>query len=504
MGRGVEGIRRVVVAVLVAAACIACPSALAVSVRNISLPGGATQITSGPDGALWVTQLYQLAHVSTGGAVTEFDVPSNAPYTHRATGITTGPDGNLWFADSPPDANQFGRASPAGAIQEHTFNSVSPAEFSGLPGNYGADVVTGSDGELWYMAGSFDPMTSHYIPMFARVTTAGALAGTVAIPGNPSIVALTRGPDGEVWFTQDSPAGVGHVNTAGQVTQILTPFSATDQLAGLATGPDGNVWVIDDGPAGGQSPRIARVTPSGSVSWLSVPGSPGRLNSITRGSDGNMWFTSDSVVERITPSGYFEPHAAIGGGRITTGPDGNLWFTEQLGVGTLSPTQPCRVPRLLGLSSAQAAPLITATFCTFGLPSGAASLEVVRQTPAPGTVASDATRVSFTLGTPSKLSVKVINARRSSYGTVVKYRLSGNAIGGGYVLAALSSMSPCAKDIATEIGTGAAEQVWRKIQGRFKRSSSLRIYSVGRHYICAYLALGNSFTTAHAQASYRH
>lgn len=145
-------------------------------------------------GRLWVTQLYQLARVSTSGAVTEFDLPSNGPYTHRATGITSGPDGNLWFADSPPDADQFGRASLAGAIQEHTFNTVSPAECSGLPGNYGADVVVGSDGELWYMAAAFDPTTSGYTPMLARVTTAGALAGTVAIPGDPAIVPSRAGP----------------------------------------------------------------------------------------------------------------------------------------------------------------------------------------------------------------------------------------------------------------------------------------------------------------------
>jgi virginiamycin B lyase len=494
--------RRGVAAFVVAVACIAAPSALAVSVRNISVPAGATQITSGPDGALWVTQLYQLARVSTSGAVTEFNLPSNAPYTHRVSGITSAPDGNLWFADSPPDANQFGRASPGGAIQEYTFNSVSPAEFSGLPGNYGADVVVGGDGDLWYMAASFDPMTSGYTPMLARVTTAGALAGTVAIPGNPSIVALTRGPDGDVWFTQDNPAGVGHVNTAGQVTQILTPFSANDQVAGLATGPDGNVWVIDDGPAGGHSPRIARVAPGGAVSWLNVPGPVGPLNSITRGSDGNMWFTAANAVERVTASGYFGPQAGAGGGRITTGPDGNLWFTEDNQVGTFSPSQPCRVPRLLGLSTDQATALIAATFCTFVPASGGGSLETIRQTPAPGTVAANATSVSLTLGPPSKLSVRVTKLRRTSLGTLVKYRISGHAIGGGYVLGALFSGSPCAKDMATEIGTGATQRTWHNVHGRFKRNSYLRTYKGVRQYICAYLTLGSSLTTAHAHASY--
>jgi virginiamycin B lyase len=495
--------RRGVAAFVAAAACIASPSALAVSVRKISVPT-ATQITSGPDGALWVTQLYQLARVSTSGAVTEFGLPSNGPYTHRASGITSGPDGNLWFADSPPEADQFARASTAGAVQEYTFNKVYPAEFSGFPGNYGADVVAGSDGELWYLARSYNSTTGGYTPMLARVTTSGALAGTVAIPDNPSLVALTRGPDGDVWFTQDNPAGVGHVNTAGQVTQILTPFSAGDRLAGLATGPDGKVWVIDDGPAGGRSPRIARIAAGGQVSWFNVPGQVGQqLNAITRGSDGDMWFTAANTVERITASGYFGPAAGAGGGRITTGPDGNLWFTEGDQVGTFSPSQPCRVPRLLGLSRAQATALIAATFCTSALRSGGGSLEIVRQRPAPGTVASDATDVSFTLGPPSKISVRVTARRRTNFsGTLIKYRISGHAIGGGYVLGALISSSRCAKDIAKEIATGATERTWHKIHGSFKLNLSLNTSQARRQYICAYLTLGNTETTAHGQASY--
>jgi hypothetical protein len=411
----------------------------------------------------------------------------------------------LWFADSPPEADQFARASTAGAVQEYTFTNVYPAEFSGFPGNYGADVVAGSDGELWYMARSFNSTNGGYTPMLARVTTSGALAGTVAIPGNPSLVALTRGPDGDVWFTQDNPAGVGHVNTAGQVTQILTPFSAGDRLAGVATGPDGNVWVIDDGPAGGQSPRIARIAAGGQVSWLNVPGQVGQLNAITRGSDGDMWFTAANSVERITASGYFGPDAGVGGGRITTGPDGHLWFTEGDQVGTFSPSQPCRVPRLLGLSRAQATPLIAATFCTSAPRSDGRSLEIVRQRPAPGAVASDASDVSFTLGPPSKISVRVTARRRTNFsGTLVKYRISGHAIGGGYVLGALFSSSPCANDIAMEIATGATGRTWQKIHGSFKLNSSLHTSPAGGHrrYICAYLTLGNSETTAHAHASY--
>jgi hypothetical protein len=104
--------------------------------RNLSFPAHSspTQIASGPDGAVWVTELSQIARVRTGGAVTQFGLPSNGSSTHRLSGIASGPDGNLWFADTPPDGYQLGKFTPGGAVQEFSFNNVSQPEFSGLPG----------------------------------------------------------------------------------------------------------------------------------------------------------------------------------------------------------------------------------------------------------------------------------------------------------------------------------------------------------------------------------
>src|SRR5436309_2532143 len=91
-----------------------------------------------------------------------------------------------------------------------------------------------------------------------------------------------------------------------------------------------------------------------------IPSSDSQPISITRGPDGNFWFTEQnrSQLARITPDGWFtEGVGKIG--RITTsgiitefgsslslpfsiasGPDGNIWFTQRFGllIGKITPT----------------------------------------------------------------------------------------------------------------------------------------------------------------------
>src|SRR5213083_803391 len=53
-------------------------------------------ITSGPDGALWLTETgaNKIGTITTHGAITEYPVPSSGPED-----IAAGPDGNLWFTE---------------------------------------------------------------------------------------------------------------------------------------------------------------------------------------------------------------------------------------------------------------------------------------------------------------------------------------------------------------------------------------------------------------------
>src|SRR5262249_61231826 len=59
---------------------------------------GPSDITAGPDGALWFTEGNgnKIGQITTAGVITEFPIPTaNA----SAGGITAGPDGGLRFTD---------------------------------------------------------------------------------------------------------------------------------------------------------------------------------------------------------------------------------------------------------------------------------------------------------------------------------------------------------------------------------------------------------------------
>ena len=71
-------------------------------------PSGLTDLTPGPDGAIWFTTLNDLVgRISTGGAVTTY--PDST--ISQPTSIVAGSDGALWFTNT--GNNSIGRVTPA-------------------------------------------------------------------------------------------------------------------------------------------------------------------------------------------------------------------------------------------------------------------------------------------------------------------------------------------------------------------------------------------------------
>lgn len=142
------------------------------------------------------------------------------------------------------------------------------------------------------------------------------------LPPNAQPNAVVGGPDGNVWFT-DQSGKVGKITPAGTVTQfaVPTPFGAPFDIT---AGPDGNIWFTEI-----FGERVGRVTPDGTVTEFRVGGQP---TGITVGPDGNLWFADMGLnsIRSITTSG------AVGvnfGGldnprELVTGADGNLWVSE--------------------------------------------------------------------------------------------------------------------------------------------------------------------------------
>jgi streptogramin lyase len=167
-------------------------------------------------------------------------------------------------------------------------------------------------------------------------------AGTITeypLPNGSEPWGITRGPDGNLWFTDQVGQKIGKITTQGTITEY--PVSACCPLS-ITTGPNGHLWfTVTYDNQDVDTSYIGKSTLQGKTSLYPLFSQDYRHPyGITLGPDGNVWFTvywSEGLedwgdyVGRITPQGkvtlipvgsFAHPYY------ITTGPDGNLWFTE--------------------------------------------------------------------------------------------------------------------------------------------------------------------------------
>ena len=177
-------------------------------------------------------------------------------------------------------------------------------------------IAWGPDGNLW-----FTNQTNNSI---GSITTGGTVSQyqSTAIDQPTGIVA---GPDGALWFTDDAGDTIGRITTTGAVTTY--PLPTGEGPTAIATGPDGNLWFTDS-----TGNTIGKITPAGVVTVFKT-GGVDDPSGIVAGPDGNLWFTNagDNSIGRITTAGVVTDYTGTGIDRplgITAGPDGNLWFTD--------------------------------------------------------------------------------------------------------------------------------------------------------------------------------
>jgi uncharacterized repeat protein (TIGR01451 family) len=202
---------------------------------------------------------------------------------------------------------------------------VSVNHFMGLvDGNPAAFVNTTRNvsGELVARALSANYMLEKLIP-----------TGTIvefAIPTPSSFpFAITKGPDGNLWFAERDGQKIGRITPAGSMVEFTLPSAGPHQSIVIHSGSDGNLWFTEFDPAAN---KVGRITPAGVITEFPLPLANSFPYGITLGPDGNMWFTESNTnrVGRITPAGVVTelPVSAGGNVEITTGPDGNLWYCE--------------------------------------------------------------------------------------------------------------------------------------------------------------------------------
>jgi len=317
-------------------------------------------IATGRDGDIWFTEpsSNKIGRITPSGAITQFRIPT---VRSEPADLTSGPEGDIWFTEYK--ANKIGRISQAGAIsefpvplpvakqpEERTIGLPSlppPANASKMVGPSG--IAAGPDGNLWFTeGGSSSGVSSIYGGEVGRITPAGTISEFPIPSPNSEPGQITPGPDGNLWFTENTLNGgvIGRITLTGTITIFALPEG--HEASGITKGPDGNLWFTDRVSASNKMVgMIGRITPNGVIRDFPIPTPEAQPDSITLGSDGNIWFTAfpsnaltqgphglssgttTGTIGRITPNGrvteFTTRHEAF---EITASPNRDLWFTE--------------------------------------------------------------------------------------------------------------------------------------------------------------------------------
>ena len=185
-------------------------------------------------------------------------------------------------------------------------------------------IAPGGDGRVWLLVDAGGPA-------LIRVASGGGMQ-RVALPPGPMPTAITKGPDGNIWYVRSGSVGV--VGPNGPVSQRpiggLTP-------TGIVAGPDGALWF----PAGS---TLGRLTTNGALSFVGLGGAGiSQTHGITVGADGALWIAAGPLLGRVTVAGGVTAVGAAGGrpadGGLAAASDGALWYSSTAGaVGRLAPS----------------------------------------------------------------------------------------------------------------------------------------------------------------------
>ena len=133
--------------------------------------------------------------MGTDGSSTAADVVS-LPTDGVGSNLTSGPDGNIWVMGG----NHIDRVPT---------NVTASNQITEFGQGYGGDVIVpGPDGNLWFT--ECKSLTCNNI---AKITTAGVVTEYTA--PNAGVFGIANGPGGELWFGEDTM--IARMSTSGVV-----------------------------------------------------------------------------------------------------------------------------------------------------------------------------------------------------------------------------------------------------------------------------------------------
>jgi virginiamycin B lyase len=182
--------------------------------------------------------------------------------------------------------------------------------------------ITASGGNLWF---SEEQLARSPI---VRMTPTG-LATAYPLPTlNANVEAVTRGPDGNVWFTEFKTSKIGKITPSGQITEYRTPFDPL-QSVDIKAGADGKLWFATDHHG------IGHATITGKINFFPIRNNDTQPTALTPGPNKTMWFIEwmGNNVGFITPTGKVTEYPAGLRGfsnsfGIAYGKDGRIWFAD--------------------------------------------------------------------------------------------------------------------------------------------------------------------------------
>lgn len=275
-------------------------------------------IAAGPDGNMWFTERGhsvppsgKIARITLSGEITEFPLSDGS----QPWWITAGPDGAMWFTEYY--GQKIGRITVDGTITEYPVLGAHSAPIA---------ITLGPDGNLWFTESTYTTDGSR-IGNIAKITTDGTVT-EFPIGTEPGEIAA--GPDGNIWYVAFYHTAVGRFTLDGQTTTEF-PVPTSYFPHGLVAGPDGNIWVSEVLGLG----RIS--LPDGTHTSFDLPGG-GRddeFGQVVAGTDGALWFASDSTssIGRVTVDGSVTT-VRLPGNLITPidgiaqASDGTFWCTD--------------------------------------------------------------------------------------------------------------------------------------------------------------------------------
>lgn len=281
--------------VLMALAALAVPlhaDLTGITTTPANLPSAPSEMTVG-GGYLWIlTEAGNLGRMAPGGTYVEYPLQFGKDQNGipNAANLAYGFDGNVWVSGFNGHVD---RITPAGVVSDFTAVGI----------NEQANIVSGADNAMWFFYIPRFGSTSDNSSKLARIDIYGQVTTYQLGLGTDFFGSLVSGGDGNLWFMDGAKNEIVKFSIGTGTVAGTFPLPSKQNGGGNGVlGLDGNVW-FTNGAA------IDRVKPDGTITEFPIP-SGSQASDLTFAGDGNLWFAEYSagkigqlVVSSITSGG---------------------------------------------------------------------------------------------------------------------------------------------------------------------------------------------------------